>query len=418
MVRPRRSIGYTRRSLPILHPGGEGWSVSGISIVPRANGRFGLTGYTGVDSQTGKERTRKWLGTYRTRREAEQARLMFMHHPLHSAGIGLYGDAHLRLETYLTQWIAARLVRGKIRPKTAEGYRALCRLHVFPRLGHVPLHRLAPPALDTLYLSLVEERGLSRATVAQIAAIMHAGLAAAVKNGLLLKNSADQTEPPQPEAYEPVILTPEQLGVYLDDVDRTCEPGLRAFYYAAIDTGCREGELLAVRETDVDLAAGVLSVRRTLRRSGREPQIGRPKSEHGIRAVKLSEAALETIRAAIVWRKTQRLRLGPRYRDAGFLFCGPMGRPFNPSNLRNRDHYPRLVRLGLLRTRIHDLRHANGTHLTAAGVDARTMSDRLGHHSPGFTLKRYTHPNTPGQLRAAEIANTLLTRRPSAVEAR
>jgi integrase len=97
------------------------------------------------------------------------------------------------------------------------------------------------------------------------------------------------------------------------------------------------------------------------------------------------------------WRKEQRLRLGPKYRDLegskalGLVFCLADGRPLHQNNIRERDHYPRLKRLGLPRIRLHDLRHAHGTRLIAAGVDARTVADRLGHSSPAFTMSVYVN---------------------------
>jgi hypothetical protein len=39
----------------------------------------------------------------------------------------------------------------------------------------------------------------------------------------------------------------------------------------------------------------------------------------------------------------------------------------------------------------HTLRHDNATLSLLAVVNAKTTADRLGHHSPAFTLERYTH---------------------------
>jgi integrase len=71
----------------------------------------------------------------------------------------------------------------------------------------------------------------------------------------------------------------------------------------------------------------------------------------------------------------------------------------------NRDHTPRLERLGLPRTRIHDLRHFHGTALVASGVDARTVADRLGHSSVSFMLQTYAHAVATAQEHAASVAN-------------
>ena len=142
-----------------------------------------------------------------------------------------------------------------------------------------------------------------------------------------------------------------------------------------VGCGTRLGEALAVGEDDIDLAHGLLHVRRTLLRAGRELVFGPPKTERARRSVLLPDEAVSAIRAALVWKKERRLRLGSRFRDAGLLFCGRTGRPLNPSNIRNRDQLPRLERLHLPHVRLHDLRHAHATYLVAAGVD----------HAPSLT---------------------------------
>jgi integrase len=78
------------------------------------------------------------------------------------------------------------------------------------------------------------------------------------------------------------------------------------------------------------------------------------------------------------------------------------------NNIRYRDHYPRLTRLKLPRIRPHDLRHGHASHLVAAGVDHRTVADRVGHSSPSFTRATYVHGVSEAQRRAAEVASTLL----------
>jgi integrase len=45
-----------------------------------------------------------------------------------------------------------------------------------------------------------------------------------------------------------------------------------------------------------------------------------------------------------------------------------------------------------LTCRLHDLRHSHASQLLAAGVDVKTISERLGHSSTSFTLDSYVHP--------------------------
>ena len=63
------------------------------------------------------------------------------------------------------------------------------------------------------------------------------------------------------------------------------------------------------------------------------------------------------------------------------------------------------------RFRIHDLRHFSASTLVAAGVDHRTVADRLGHASPSFTLATYAHAVAAAQERAAAVANDSLMKK-------
>jgi hypothetical protein len=53
-------------------------------------------------------------------------------------------------------------------------------------------------------------------------------------------------------------------------------------------------------------------------------------------------------------------------------------------------------------TRPHDLRHAHATHVMAQRADLRTISDRLGHASAGFTLDVYGQALRGRRRQAAE----------------
>ena len=69
---------------------------------------------------------------------------------------------------------------------------------------------------------------------------------------------------------------------------------------------------------------------------------------------------------------------------------------------RSPEHAPApFTDLGGLRP--YDLRHLHASLLLARGVSLRTVSERLGHADPGFTLSTYTHV-VPGTQEAAAQA--------------
>ncbi len=170
------------------------------------------------------------------------------------------------------------------------------------------------------------------------------------------------------------------------------------------------------RETDLDLEHGVLTVSQTLKRPGPEAAFVKPKTDKSRRTITLPAEIIDALRQLRRWRVEQKLRLGSKFQDYGLVVCLPSGKPLHQNNIRRKDLYPRLLRLGLPRIRPHDLRHTHGTQLIAAGVDPRTVADRLGHSSSAFTMSVYVHGVPESQRKAAEIANGLLMiRRPPAV---
>jgi integrase len=86
---------------------------------------------------------------------------------------------------------------------------------------------------------------------------MHKALNDAARWGLLVRNPADQADPPKPRTAEMKVWRPEQLRTFLEHVltDR-----LYAAWLLLATTGMRRGEVLGLRWRDVHLDAGRLSV--------------------------------------------------------------------------------------------------------------------------------------------------------------
>ena len=58
--------------------------------------------------------------------------------------------------------------------------------------------------------------------------------------------------------------------------------------------------------------------------------------------------------------------------------------------------------------RFHDLRHTFATHALSSGVDARTLSEILGHTNASFTLDTYTHVTNDMQKNASVIVGRFM----------
>jgi integrase len=95
--------------------------------------------------------------------------------------------------------------------------------------------------------------------------------------------------------------------------------------------------------------------------------------------------------------------------DEGWVFAMPDGRSWHP-DVVSRAFERLVVSAGLPKVRFHDLRHAHASHLLAAGVNVKVVSERLGHASVAFTLDVYSHV-MPGQQADAAAAVAALVDR-------
>jgi hypothetical protein len=176
----------------------------------------------GRDSATGK-RKRVWHSGFTTLREATTARTRLLRE--RDTGSAIDPSTQTFAEYLRDEWLpsrepvtgrAGRGHRGKVGVQTWDSYRGDLERNVIPRLGGVPLQKLAPADLNRLYDQLEQSggqagSGLSPKSIANIHGVIHKALADAVKLGKVPRNVADAVE--KPSAAKPAhdIWTPGQL---------------------------------------------------------------------------------------------------------------------------------------------------------------------------------------------------------------
>jgi integrase len=168
----------------------------------------------------------------------------------------------------------------------------------------------------------------------------------------------------------------------------------RAIWATAMYAGLRRGELMALRWSDVDLAAGVIRVERGW--DMREGQIAL-KSNAGRRRVPIVAA----LRDHLI---EHRLLTD---RDEGLVFGASPERPCNATALSRRaDRAWKAA--GLDRITLHECRHSFASLMIAAGVNAKALSDFMGHSTITITLDRYAHLLPGSEVEAAGLLDAYL----------
>jgi integrase len=176
-------------------------------------------------------------------------------------------------------------------------------------------------------------------------------------------------EPPSRERF----LTREEARRLVN----VAGPALRPIIIAALGTGMRRGEILALKWADLDFIRGLISI--TMSKSGKG------------RKIPMSGAVAEVLSAV------------PRRCE--FVFMN--GEPGQSVTSIKSAFGAACAAAKITGFRFHDLRHTFASRALESGADLVSVSKILGHSSIAMTSK-YLHGTAEGQRRAAEIMGEFL----------
>ena len=237
----------------------------------------------------------------------------------------------------------------------------------------------------------VRKKGLSKNTVWLIRATLSVMLGDALDAGLIAVNPAQGlsrrgrkgpdsiTASERQKQIRP--LTVEQLEAFLEIARGRL--GEWTLFLTLADAGLRPNEGLGLQWEDVDAAAQLLLVERSL--SGGQVKTTKTGTR---RSVELTPRLLEALEQ---WQATTEADALAAGHDPGpWLFRDADGTPLDLLKVAAR--FRRLLsKAGVPRFRLYDLRHSYATHLLALGAPITYVAAQLGHAKATTTLAFYAH---------------------------
>jgi len=278
----------------------------------------------------------------------------------------------IKLGDFAQEWLAHRVGLAQ---RTREIYESQLRLHILPlidpqlpALGLVKLIDLSPALVRAWYQKLQDQRGPSVAAKAYTR--LRQILTQAVNDDRILKN-------PCRIDRGGVERHPEQRFASLEELyalAAVVPVRYRALVLMAGLAGLRQGELAALRRSDVDLIRRtVFVVRKRLRLESGVVIENAPKSDVGRRVVSMPAPLVRELEAHFA----SFVGADPD----SYVFTSPDGRPVERSNFRYRVWVPATEQVGVMGLRFHDLRHTAGTLAARTGATTKELMARLGHAS-------------------------------------
>jgi integrase len=301
----------------------------------------------------------------------------------------------------------------EFKPSTIYSYEHSLNLRILPVMGGAKLCDITRTDLQDFADRMLAE-GLDASTIRNTLMPLRAILGRALKRGEIAVNPTTALDLPAVRGRRDRIVNPSEATELLEALPLED----RALWATALYAGLRRGELLALRWSDVDLAAGLIRVERSF--DPRSGQTVAPKSHAGTRRVPILAALRDYL-------DKHKLHADD---STGLVFGRPGGRPFNHSSVllratagwraaaiekarkagASKDELDELAKQSFDALTLHEARHSFASIMIAAGVNAKALSTYMGHSSVTITYDRYGHLMPGSEEEAAQQADAYLAR--------
>lgn len=286
----------------------------------------------------------------------------------------------MTLREYIAHW-QETYDKHQSRPTTYAAHGYIFKNHILPSLGDIPLSELTESNVG----AFLEERGrfgshrpespdypgLSQDTMRHIHRLLQQCLDQAVRDGLMSDNPARAFHYSKPKKVNANVLTPLEMEDYLDAAERL---GYLPMFLLALTVGLRQGELIALKWSDLNVKE------RTLTISEQRSVERRELVEYGTgtRTITLTSEVVDLL-----------IEEHAKHPNSPLMFMHPATlKPFSPQMVR-RMHKEIIKEAGLDHIRFTDLRHTCAVVSLRNGMEAKELAQMLGHARTSMTRQNY-----------------------------
>lgn len=302
---------------------------------------------------------------------------------------------HSTVDELLEHYISNAEIRG-LSANTIHGYKA-AQKRINKAFNSVLARELTTYQLDSFIADMAKK--YAPKTISNTIALLDASYQRAVRAGQLASNPCEGVTLPKQKKREIKTLPPEQISLFIDALCRE-RLDIRVGYELCLMCGLRRGEVLGIREGDINLLFRTVSINKARYIVEGKPVLQMPKTERSNRVLALPQTLADDIDRLIKEHHSQ------QFYHSDFLIQDAFGDPLSPSVFSAR-----VTELeenaGLDRVTAHGLRHTFATLLNSAHVDAAQISAELGHSNLATTMNIYTHVFGDVSASSRSIADTI-----------
>lgn len=321
-------------------------------------------------------------------------------------------DGRIKLDDYIPMYL--QNAQTTMSATTYVSYQRIIKNYISPALGHLKMKDIKPVHVQSFVNQLqtmqadTKSGKLTPSTVRRYFTVLQSIFHSAYKLGIIGTNPTDADRITLPKLKEQTteIFTADEIQQIFKALEN--EPLLlKTLIHLAINTGCRRGELVALKWSDLDFDTNVLTIQRSnYKLTGSQIESKETKSGKS-RKITLSSYCMELLRHYKAEQARYALSLGDKWQHGNWIFTQAEGQPMYPST--PTDMFSRfLKRNNITHRKFHALRHTSATLLLSSGTNIKNVASRLG-HSQLKTTDRYVHAIEEADRQAANTFDTLFT---------
>lgn len=376
--------------------------------------RFRVSDGYGVDGKQ-RRQTMTWkvphgMTEKQAVKAAEKAAIEFEDQVLN----GLAGSQKsLKLADFVPMYLDIK--KGSLSPRIHFEYERTLNDVILPALGHIKLSELRSAHVQAFVNQLqgdvrrkkngeIDENNpkLSPATIRRKLTVLQSVLTQAVKLGLISQNPADSKRLTLPKVTTPKIeIFSKQAAARMLECLEDEPLQFQVLIQLAIMSGCRCGELCALKFSDFDYETCKLTVERSAYKLKGQPIAIKPPKDYEVRTITLNPHCIELVKLLQAEKRREAQRLGTAWKDSDWVFTQANGEIINPQT-PTVQFSKFLARHGLEHKKFHALRHSSATLLLYGGANIKTVQQRLG-HADIVTTNKYLHAVQEADEQAANI---------------
>lgn len=313
-----------------------------------------------------------------------------------------YDDERITLGAFLEGWLGNKKLQ--VRMATFEQYSSIVKAYLQPSLGRTRLRDLSSGQVQDFYDHL-SASGKGTRTIRLAHIVLHGCLEQAKRLGLIHRNPTEFCALPRQTEKDLQIWDEDQVTQFLNFIRGHKN---EHFYYVALGTGMRRGELLGLQWKDINWRKSQILVRREcFHPAGGGFIFQAPKTKLGKRSIQLGQGVVEHLRAQLQLIDLERKMARDAWQDNDLVFPSLVGTPIGADRISHE--FPALTkRAGLPVIRFHDCRHTAASIMLSHGIPPVIVAGMLG-HSLSILMTTYAHYIPGSQDEAARVMDDILS---------